>query len=533
MDTEKFLISSLPMRVLKKLRDHTINKIAFSWRDLFFLYLYIAALITIVMLLPTQATHYYDTRTAFIALGLLGIWRYSWWGLHVIRSFIYAKFVFPRRRLLANQLWQSGWRPTVLYIMMTTYNELKETTEKVLDTLVNESKHLNIPIKLFVGIGSEYDQQVITDFFSRVKSDFINVRFVQQKMPGKRYAIGETLRSMVVDGLAENDPVIFMDGDTYFTENSITQCLPFFEIYPKLQALTTHEQAIVYGAPHWMKKWLEMRFIQRHFTMQSYALSNKVLTLTGRMSMFRGKHLLSPDFIEIIEQDHLHHWLWGRYRFLSGDDKSTWYYLLKEKAEMFYIPDVTTVTIEIIKGNPLSRMRENLRRWSGNTLRNGARAIALGPQTVGFFIWWCIVDQRIAMWNMPIGLMIIALTALTKNISVLLIYLIWIGFSRLCLSTVLFYYGKRIDMSFPFIIYFNQIMTSFIKIYILFRLPQQRWQNRGNQQAGFAQTQQWPWRDWVANSLTVFYLLLFLVIILLYLDIISLPTFTDIKTISL
>ncbi|MFT7221768.1 MAG: glycosyltransferase Alg8 [Candidatus Azotimanducaceae bacterium] len=41
----------------------------------------------------------------------------------------------------------------------------------------------------------------------------------------------------------------------------------------------------------------------------------------------------------MLEADHLEHWLWGNFRFLSGDDKSTWYYMLTQDAKMLYVPD--------------------------------------------------------------------------------------------------------------------------------------------------------------------------------------------------
>jgi glycosyltransferase Alg8 len=300
-----------------------------------------------------------------------------------------------------------------------------------------------------------------------------------------------------------------------------------------MQALTTYEQAIVNVGPVWMKKWLDMRFSQRDFTMQSYSLSNKVLTLTGRMSIFRGKHLCEQAFIDIIEQDHLTHWLWGDYRFLSGDDKSTWYYLLKEGAQMFYIPDATTITIEYIHDKALSRMKENLRRWSGNTLRNGARAIALGPRTVGYFIWWCLIDQRCAIWTMLIGHLIIMVLAITKTAGFLLVSLLWIACSRLCVSFILFLYARRIDMSFPFLIYINQVMSTVIKIYILFRLPQQRWTNRGDQKSEQEQQRQWRLRGWVATYLTFFYCVCCLLLVLFLFGLISLPTLEDIRVLCL
>jgi glycosyltransferase Alg8 len=244
------------------------------------------------------------------------------------------------------------------------------------------------------------------------------------------------------------------------------------------------------------------------------------------MSVVRGQHLVEPAFSALIENDGSTHWLWGKYRFLSGDDKSTWYYLLKERAEMFYVPDALTITIEYIQGSAAVRMKENLRRWSGNTLRNGARAIALGPKTTGFFIWWCLIDQRIAIWTMPCGLVITLLLSV-KLPAFFLTCLLWFAFTRLCLASVLFYHARRIDMGFPFLLFFNQFVTSLIKISILFRLPQQCWQNRGGQNIGFNRKDRWRGR--AAMYLTLFYCLGFLYVILWYLHFIGLPTWTDLQ----
>jgi glycosyltransferase Alg8 len=499
-------------------------------KDIFYLMLYIAILLVFAINLPKSVSIYYEGRSVAICLGLIGLWRYCWWLNHVVRASIYGYIVFPRRRLKAEQLWESGWRPKRLFFMMTTFQELQTTTEIVLKSILDECKQLSIPIELFIGIGADSDEVTINNFFAQQQtSGLFHVVLVRQKMPGKRYAIGETLRAMNRDGLEEDDIVIFLDGDTYFEPDCLRRCLPFFKLYPKMQALTTFEKSIVKVGPVWIKKWLDMRFAQRDFTMQSYSLSNKVLTLTGRMSIFRGKHLCEQEFINIIENDHLKHWLWGDYRFLSGDDKSTWYYLLKERAEMFYIPDATTVTIEYIRDNAIIRMKENLRRWSGNTLRNGARAIALGPRTVGYFIWWCLIDQRCAIWTMLIGHMIIIVLALTKNVGFLLVALLWIAFSRLCVSLILFIYARRIDMSFPFLIYVNQFVSTVIKIYILFRLPQQRWSNRGDQKSEQEKQLQWRLRGWVATYLALFYCVCCLLSILIVFGLVKFPTIEDIQ----
>jgi glycosyltransferase Alg8 len=62
--------------------------------------------------------------------------------------------------------------------------------------------------------------------------------------------------------------------------------------------------------------------------------------------------------------------------------------------------------------------------------------------------------------------------------------LIWLVASRLVLSTFLFTYARKPDLSWPFILYFNQFINAGVKIYMIFHLSKQKWSNRGNQSAG-------------------------------------------------
>src|SRR5205809_6427012 len=128
-----------------------------------------------------------------------------------------------------------------------------------------------------------------------------------------------------------------------------------------------------------MQWWVDVRLAQRHLAMQSIALGKKLMTLTGRCSILRAREVVQERFIRLVEDDHLDHWLWGRFRFLSGDDKSTWYSLIESGYQMLYVPDASVLTIENIGERPYQRVQQNLMRWSGNTLRNGSRALALGP----------------------------------------------------------------------------------------------------------------------------------------------------------
>jgi glycosyltransferase Alg8 len=242
---------------------------------------------------------------------------------------------------------------------------------------------------------------------------------------------------------------------------------------------------VVFG-PRWVSNWLSMRFAQRRIAMQSHSLSNRVLTLTGRLSVIRARHALNPAFIELVEEDHLDHWLWGRFRFLSGDDKSTWFFLLRAGAKMIYVPDARVITIERFAGTGIGRMVQNLRRWSGNTLRSGGRGIALGPR-IGVFIWWCLVDQRLAIWSTLVGPMLVLTgVAVTGSPWFFVGYIVWILATRLLLAAVLWLYAGEFNMSFPLLLYFNQILNTALKLICLVQLTKQRWTNRGDQRAGFS-----------------------------------------------
>jgi glycosyltransferase Alg8 len=491
----------------------------FEWRlsELYKLFLYIGILFFAATQLPNQL---WDATTynVFMLLGILGVWRYSWWFTHFVRANIYARFVFPRRREQADKLWQSGWRPRHIFYMMTTYKEDRETTEKVMYGIIRDCREIGVPTTLFLGSGDIFDERLIQDYVRRFAQDIpLEVIAVRQTGTGKRNAIGLTLRAISRYGVGKDDPVIFMDGDSIIAPGCLSKCLPFFHLYKQMHALTTDEKAILFG-PKWMQYILDLRFAQRHMAMQSHALSNKVLTLTGRLSILRAEYIVQHEFIRTIEADHLTHWLWGDFRFLSGDDKSSWYYLLRAKANMFYIPDAMVYTVEYVKGKGIKRMWDNLQRWSGNMLRNGIRATALGPKRVGFFIWWCIVDQRIAMWTMLVSPIAVLAATVLKGPIVLVAYFVWIAFSRLMLSMFLYPYAGKIYISFPFLMYANQLMNSIVKVYIIFRLPKQKWANRGYEASGLAHTRK---KLAMAAYLTTLYLMILIFFVMLYVELIE------------
>ncbi len=420
------------------------RKFQWDWQGVVEIYLFIAGWAIFAYITPNTLI-VDETFNALIFIGAIGVWRYGWW--------------------------------------MTTYHEVPRSTYLYLDAVVRELRRDNLQGVLWVGYGASEDEKIIRKWLSTQKDIPLELVMVKQNQPGKRMAIGVILRALSRYGVSHNDIAFLMDGDTILSSGALQKSLSLFMADSDLMAMTTDEDAIVIG-PSWMQKWLTMRFAQRRMWMQSHAMSDRVLTLTGRMSAYRAVGMIDREFIRTVEADQLSHWLWGRFRFLSGDDKSTWYCLLKRGSKMTYAPDIMAYTIEYIEGWGIIRMRDNLIRWSGNMLRNGMRAIMVGPRVVPPFIWWCLIDQRVSIWTVLAGFSASMFITIFVNGDFIYTYLLWIMFTRFLMSLVLFCFSDRIRMSYPFILYANQLLSAFIKVYIMFRLPKQRWANRQGQTGG-------------------------------------------------
>ena len=67
----------------------------------------IALNILLLAYLPNRIWEPTD-RLLIVTLGVLAIWRYGWWSLHLVRSSIYARLVFPKLRRRAEKAWSHG-----------------------------------------------------------------------------------------------------------------------------------------------------------------------------------------------------------------------------------------------------------------------------------------------------------------------------------------------------------------------------------------------------------------------------------------
>ncbi len=423
------------------------------------------------------------TGTFIFVLGWIGVWRYGWGALHLCRSLWYRCRVFPRLRRQTELLAAAGpetaselLAPEV-FIVITSYRIPAETTAAAFGAAIGEAARYPNPVTIVAAIVEMADQRLVKDLFQRMAPP-PQVRLVLVRGPGtgKRDGLARALRAISIQGAPAEAVVIVQDGDAVLPPGCLVRTLPFFRLLPALAALTTDEDCVVPGAGPAMRAWHRLRFAQRHLLMSSMALSRRLITLTGRMSAYRASIATDPGFIETLQNDQLDHWRHGRLQLLTGEDKSAAYWLLAQGRASLYVPDVQVLTIEHPPAADLLRASSALMlRWFGNMLRASGRCLALGPRRLGWFVWWCLLDQRVSMWTPLIGPIAAVLLAIAVTPAFLYAYLLWVMATRLAQSLLLLTVRPTISGLYPLLLYYSQLYGALLKTWVLFRLDRQRW----------------------------------------------------------
>lgn len=408
-------------------------------------------------------------------IGGIGLWRYGVGFTHFVRGMFFLYLVFPWYRRKALALGDLA-APSKIFLMVTSFRIDAKTTAMVYDSVIREAVNCAYPSTVVASIVEMSDELIIKALWQKINPpERVTLDIVRIPGTGKRDGLAYGFRAISRAMPDDNAIVAVIDGDTVLTPGVVRKTAPYFKLFPNVGALTTNEFCEVKGS-HIMSEWHKLRFAQRHVNMCSMSLSHRVLTLTGRMSVFRAKVITQADFIYDVENDALNHWRLGHFKFLTGDDKSSWYSLMRLGWDTFYVPDATIVTVE---HPPDSRFmvasRKLMFRWYGNNLRQNSRALDLGVSRLGLFTWYVLLDQRISMWTSLLGPCVAILAAIKYSAMYLVIYVLWVGITRSFMTLMLLASGHRVGPLYPLILYYNQIVGSLMKIYVFFRLDQQSW----------------------------------------------------------
>ncbi|HEY1078369.1 MAG TPA: glycosyltransferase family 2 protein [Fontimonas sp.] len=465
--------------------------------------LYVGGLGALAVSLPGTAFDA-DHARFWVALGVIGVWRYSLGAVHFLRAMYFLNVVYPRSRAAARRLGTDAL-PSRFYLLITSFRIAPETTALVYRAAIREAVAIKVPTTIVASIVEMADEQLIKCIWERLAPPpQVKLCIVRIPGTGKRDALAQGFRAISRDAPPVDALVAVIDGDTVLDPDILEKTAPYFRLHPNTGALTTNEFCEVRGGP-WMREWHRLRFAQRHLNMCSMALSRRVLTLTGRMSVFRAEIVTNPEFIRDVQEDALDHWRLGRFRFLTGDDKSSWYSLMRLGWDTWYVPDASITTVEHPPDPSFLRAsRQLMFRWYGNSLRQNSRATQLGMRRLGLFTTYVLWDQRVSMWTSLLGLSVALVSAVLYGPELLLAYLLWIGTSRLVLTLLLVASGHPIGPGFPVLLYYNQIVGSLTKIKVMFHLDRQSWTRQKTTLAGGGRSMAWSSTAMLASSASLF-----------------------------
>lgn len=440
---------------------------------------WLALVLFLLSLVPQRALS--TTDTAFIAtLGAVGLWRWSWGGFHMLRAWAFTRRVFPmiRRRAEADASVQR--RHVAVVILSWKMGDAMNAA--VYANLFRDILDNGGGGTVVAAVSSDQDEAVISHVHRNTDPQgAIRLAFTRQDGTGKRSAMADALARLRELGVPPDCPGILMDGDTLVQPGLIRRTAPILLHQPNIGALTVDNTPLVAGGVL-DREWYRLRMAQRHVYMSSMAMSGRVLVLTGRWSMFRSQILMHPNFAANLLEDVLHHPRLGRIVMLTGDDKSTWRWVIEAGWDITYVPDEVIYCLESLPGKGFVADTIGLqKRWFGNMVRGGAKALRLGPRKLGWFTYLALLDQKASMWTPLMGVVFFGLAALIHDAVFFIIFLLWISFTRSVHSGLTGLISRRWHPIFPALTYYGQIVGAAIKIFVNHNPNVQKWtrQNTG------------------------------------------------------
>ncbi len=491
--------------------------------------------IVILLIYFLYPQFYLLRHEVIIALSFFALWRYGWMFLNYIRALVYAYVYYPRIKKSIEKIPPQYRYPKQLYFMIPSYKEDFWVTVETFRSILSEISTIPSNVTIVVATATKEEDAVIQKMFdAHTLKQKVELIF-QHQSQGKRIAMGHALRSIArhYNHHSEYDPnsvTIFMDGDSYMQEGFLKKLLPFFANDAKIGAVTTNEVAYINSKNSWYKDWFNLKFGQRHILFQSHSLSRKVMTLTGRLSAYRTSIVVEEPFISQVENDILISPVHGKFRFLMGDDKTTWFYLLKHGWDMLYLPDLLCISLESRDGKFLELSRSLPYRWFGNTLRNNTRALKLGPWRMGLYIWYAILDQRLIMWTSLVGVSSAILLSLSISFYYILFFIAWVILVRLFQLFVIALGGHKVSWRMPILIVYTQWIGALIKIKAFYNLSDQKWSKNGDEQKMDHNKDhiKSPLVSLLPKIMMATSMTLFVLVLLLSHNILSLPNFVQI-----
>jgi mannuronan synthase len=442
---------------------------------IFVIFLLLSFAFRFVYLYNQEVYERLSKRGLLITIGVVGGLRVLWSTINAYRAFLFRLVKLPRLRRDAAALPFARQYPADIYFIIPSVREELCITRRQVKSIFREAQKIPSRVTVIYAMADESEFEIIRSI-ARHDPRRDSVRFLFTLQNSKRNGMANALRVAIEEHKGGSSLVVLMDGDTVMGPDLMPRTLPLFAVRPRLGGLTTVNFAMAKGGGPWFRDFYNFRFASRSHYMSAVSFANCVFTLTGRFSIVRGEIGLNENFINAIENDYIDDFIHGRIKLITGDDKSTWFYLKKQGWDMICLPDAYAYAMENAGPTPLKTTIRKLHRWMGNMLRFNRRGLALGPKRIGgLWIWLTLLDQRVCMWTSLVGL----LTALTLSLMftpfIFFIYLAMLVLRRLLYLWMLVVEGNRLTMRYLPILLFCQWASSIVKIWILSDISKQAW----------------------------------------------------------
>ena len=149
----------------------------------------------------------------------------------------------------------------------------------------------------------------------------------------------------------------------------------------------------------------------------------------------------------------------------------------------------------------------------------------MGPKPMGFFPWWCLVDQRLSMWTSLVGPIGAILLSIFSSPYYLPFYLFGAILARLLYLGLLALEGHRMSFLHLPQLFYSQWVAALVKIWVVFRLDRQSWGSARGGMTLEARTGAPPWmRRLVPAYQTTVSGFVFLTMVALGVGVMKLPT---------
>lgn len=407
-----------------------------------------------------------------LGLGVIGVWRHGWGLMNFARAQRY-------RRLSASTTAALRFDPDMLLIAIVTfYDQSDEQVASVSYALAEALEAFSTQPLLVVAYRTARHRLLV----ERIVADRAALQFVRQNGEGKRAALADCL-SLVMDKIpsatADRAGLLLVDGDTVVTRQAVTQSAASLATRPDLGAVVVNEWPLLQDGGLF-GLWRLLRSLQRNKLMMAFALSDRVLVLTGRFAMIRASILLKPDVVNRMRRDYL---LTDQayIPMLTGDDKTTWLEVLRQGYAMTYLPEAVIHPIETpdLRKGFVRTVYALSQRYSGNMARANLHPDAWRNLNGKLHFHYGLLDQRISMWTSLLTPCILLFLLISGQIPAFVVFLTYVLVIKNIQALALAMVSRHYDPLFPYLIFFDQVVQSIAKIHAFAFMHRQVWTNQG------------------------------------------------------